>query len=79
MKRVLISEFKTHCISLLRNMAVTGEGIIVTLRGKPVAKVVPYSDQTPAGVVLGRGRGTAKIAGDIVNFTASEDWEVMKD
>ena len=35
------SEFKAKCLALLDEVAETGETIIVTKRGKPVARVEP--------------------------------------
>ena len=37
---VAISEFKAKCIQLIKTSAETGEDLVVTLRGKPLARVV---------------------------------------
>lgn len=39
--QVAASEFKAKCLALLDQVAETGETIVVTKRGKPVARVVP--------------------------------------
>jgi prevent-host-death family protein len=41
MKLVAVSEFKSHCLSLLEDVARTGEPILVTKRGKPLARITP--------------------------------------
>ncbi|MFL5380009.1 MAG: type II toxin-antitoxin system Phd/YefM family antitoxin, partial [Myxococcales bacterium] len=41
MKRVAASLFKTRCLKLLDEVAETGEPIVITKRGRPVARVIP--------------------------------------
>jgi prevent-host-death family protein len=43
-KRVSAGEFKAKCLALLDDVARTGDTIVVTKRGKPVAKVVPIKE-----------------------------------
>jgi prevent-host-death family protein len=38
------SQFKAKCLALLDEVAATGESIVVTKRGKPVAQVVPAEE-----------------------------------
>jgi prevent-host-death family protein len=40
-KTVKVSEFKAKCLKLLAEVADTGEDLVVTKRGKPLARVVP--------------------------------------
>lgn len=40
MKEIAVSEFKARCLGLLAEVATTGEEIVVTKRGTPVARVV---------------------------------------
>ncbi len=42
-------EFKTKCLSLLDEVAESGETLVVTKRGKPVARVVPFEESRPLG------------------------------
>ena len=37
---IAISEFKAKCIQLMKSSAESGEELVVTLRGKPLARVV---------------------------------------
>jgi len=48
-------EFKAHCLQLMDEVAATGQPIIITKRGKPVAKLVPLEP-----VVRERKPGSAK-------------------
>jgi len=45
--------------------------IVITKRGKPVARLVPVDDESP--VIFGRLKGTVRILGDI--FSTGERWE----
>jgi prevent-host-death family protein len=38
------SRFKAECLALLDEVAATGTELIVTKRGRPVARVVPLAD-----------------------------------
>ena len=76
MKRVVVSEFKAKCIALLRKARETGEPILITRRGEPIARVEPVRevpDERPLGVF----RGRMKIRGDIVQADSSEEWEAL--
>lgn len=44
------SVFKAHCLGLLDEIAATGQPVVVTKRGKPVARVVPVE---PAPTLVG--------------------------
>ena len=74
MKTMLISDFKMHCASEITEACRTGESIVVTRRGKPVAKVEPIIEKKPARI-LGAMKGSMKIHGDIVHSNFSSDWE----
>jgi prevent-host-death family protein len=78
MERILISEFKARCIELLKRVQATRQPLIVTLRGQPLAKVVPFEEGAEAGVKLGSRIGNAIFKGDIVHFDFSDEWEVNR-
>jgi prevent-host-death family protein len=42
MKTIPATEFKTHCLSLLNEVAKNRETLLVTRHGKPIARIVPY-------------------------------------
>lgn len=61
------TEFKAKCLKLIDEIAATRQPLVITKRGKPVARVVPIEDEaTPRGQ-FGYMRGTVTIIGDIVN------------
>lgn len=45
MKKMAAGKFKAQCLALLDEVAREHETILVTKRGKPVARVVPVADQ----------------------------------
>ena len=44
MQMVSASRFKAQCLALLDDVALTGEEIVVTKRGRPVARVVAIDE-----------------------------------
>jgi len=77
MKRNLIqhvaaADFKANCLRLLDEVAQRRRPIIVTKRGKPVAKLVPVESAPidPFGCMA----GTAKICGDIIGPIEDAGW-----
>ena len=64
-------EFKAKCLHLLDEVQQSRQEIVITKRGKPVARLVPLDEEPPA--IFGRMKGTVKILGDIVGPTG-EKW-----
>lgn len=69
MKEIGAAKFKEQCLALLDNL--DADGLIVTKRGKPVARVIPY--EANDGDLIGSLRGKIKIKGDI--FTTGLRWD----
>jgi prevent-host-death family protein len=80
MREVKAGEFKAKCLKLLDEVAATGEGLIVTKRGKPVARLVPVS--SPPERVFGALKDITEIVdlNDDLNSALDEAdlraWEV---
>ncbi len=70
---IAATEFKARCLKLMDKVSRDHEEIVITKRGKPVAKLVAVTD---ADVPRGYGcmEGTIKIIGDIV-APIDVDWE----
>jgi prevent-host-death family protein len=62
MKQIPAARFKEQCLSILDR--VDAEGIIITKRGKPVAKLIPI--RTESAELIGKLKGKVKIKGDIL-------------
>lgn len=45
------SEFKARCLGLLDEVAETKVPLVVTKRGRPVAKLVPLGEQSPPSLL----------------------------
>ena len=63
MKQLSASKFKEQCLALLDR--VDPEGIVVTKRGKPVAKLIPFG--ADSADLIGSLKGKLKIKGDILS------------
>jgi prevent-host-death family protein len=57
-------EFKAKCLGLLDEVQRRRAEIVITKRGKPVAKLVPINDSPSS--FIGSMKGTMEIVGDIV-------------
>jgi len=83
MKTMAAGEFKAKCLGLIDEVKATGKTVIITKRGKPMARLLPLEKQTPEESpesIFGFMRGMGTITGDIVSseFT-DEEWERMAD
>jgi prevent-host-death family protein len=74
MKEMPAGEFKAQCLAVMDEVLHTGEPVLITKHGKPVAKLVPAGKS--ADDVFGFMAGKVKIVGDIVGpVTPLDDWE----
>ena len=65
------TEFRARCLGLIDAVAETGREIVITKRGKPEARLVPYRRKPKS--LFGMGRGRMEILGDIVS-PMPEEW-----
>lgn len=73
---VPVSEFKAKCLALLEAVGETGDEVVVTKHGKPVASVVA---QRPSARKMHRPSLAymVRYAGDLVS-PIEADWDAMK-
>lgn len=77
MKKLPAGEFKAHCLSVIENVRKTRETVVITKRGRPVAKLIP-ADESPQHF-LGRLEGVVRIVGDIESpIEPAEIWEALR-
>ena len=69
-KTINASEFKAKCLKILDEL--DASGIVILKRGRPVARVLPISQQRPLDLV-GSLKGKLKITGDI--FRTGMKWD----
>ena len=77
MKTMIISEFKAKCIAVLRQAQRTGESLVVTRRGHPIARIDPILDEQPPRK-LGVLKGKMNIKGDLVRTDFDEEWDMLR-
>ncbi len=65
-------KFKARCLGFLDQVANSGEILIITKRGKPVARLVPIERTKSASL-----RGSVQVHGDIVG-SLGETWEAAR-
>ena len=77
MQTMGISQFKSHALKILDQVAKTKEIIIITKRGKPLAQIIPYrnsiSNHTP-----GKLSDALVFENDIVSPLGEEMWDACK-
>ena len=71
MKQIAAAKLKEQCLSILDR--VDDEGIVITKRGKPVAKLIPI--RTESATLIGSLAGRLKIRGDIL--TTGRKWDAQ--
>jgi len=79
MEQIAISKFKATCLAVLERVRKTGEPILVTRFGQPVAEILPPRDLSSRRR-FGARLGSMVILGDIVGPTGDEsEWEAAQD
>jgi len=73
MKKMAAGSFKVHCLAVMDEVQAKRESVLITKRGKPVAKLVPVGKQTDD--IFGFLAGKGKVIGDVVSPAFSpEEW-----
>ncbi len=67
------SEFKARCLRLLEEVAAGEKTLVITKRGRPIARVAPYlSSRRP---LRGSWKDSVRVRGDVVHFSVADEWE----
>lgn len=64
-------DFKARCLQLLNEIAERRETLVITLHGKPIARVVPIEPEQP---LFGALHGSVVAEQDIIALTNAQ-WE----
>lgn len=80
-RHIAAGEFKAKCLGILDEVSETCQEVIVTKRGQPIAKVIPF--RAPAKrSFFGRLKGIIEIVGDpddLINpVFPLEDYDMLK-
>ena len=77
MKTMAAGEFKAKCLKVMEQVQATRETVVITKRGRPVAKLVPVRKRRDH--IFGTLKDRFKIVGDIESpVVPLEDWEALK-
>lgn len=74
MRTIPAGQFKARCLRLLDEVAETGETIVVTKRGKPVARVEPVAE--PPSL---EGSVVYHVTDDELLFSTGEPWDAERE
>lgn len=74
MRTIAAGQFKAQCLRLLDEVAETGETIVVTKRGKAVAKIEPM-DEPPSL----KGSVIYLVDDDELLFSTGESWDAERE
>ena len=77
---IAISQFKATCLAVLDKVKRTGQPVLVTRHGKPVALIEPPPPPEIKTSWLGSFKSKGKIVGDIVSpVMDADDWKVLNE
>jgi prevent-host-death family protein len=74
-RRIKASEFRAKCLALMDEVARTGDRVIITKNGKPVAELAPH--RPPGRSIRGIFKDDLFIVGDIISPTDVK-WDAMR-
>ena len=74
-RQIAAGQFKATCLALLDEVQRERREILITKRGKPVARLVPVEGAAPE--IFGRMKGSGIILGDIVS-PIGEIWDAER-
>ena len=74
-KTITAGTFKARCLAIMDEVAAKRESVVITKRGKPVAKLVPVEKEKDDIFGFFNCKGTIEIKGDIVSpILSPEEW-----
>jgi prevent-host-death family protein len=77
MRTMRAGEFKARCLKVMDQVRATREPVLITKRGRPVAKLVPVDRR--GDDIFGCLKGVMEIVGDIESpVVAPEEWEANR-
>lgn len=74
LKEITATQFKARCLRLLDEVAETGETLVVTKHGRPVARVEP-----PPRLADLRGSGKINVSDEELIYFSMGPWDMESD
>jgi prevent-host-death family protein len=77
MRTIPAGQFKARCLRLMDEVRSTREPVLITKKGRPVAKLVPAESQPED--IFGCPKDEIKIVGDIESpIVPWEEWDALR-
>ena len=74
-KTIPAGAFKARCLAIMDEVQAKRQAVVITKRGKPVAKLVPIERQKDDIFGFFKSKGSIEIKGDIVSpVLTPEEW-----
>ncbi len=71
------AEFRANCFKILDQVKVTHKEVVITKRGKPIAKLVHFAQQNEKDPLLGSMEGLVETMDDLTKPVIDPDaWEL---
>ena len=74
MRKIPAGQFKAQCLAVMDHVSASGEPVIITNHGRPVAKLV--SAELGEDQIFGFMAGKGKIVGDVEASIPFGDWNL---
>jgi len=72
-KTIPAGTFKAQCLAIMDEVQAKRQAVVITKRGKPVAKLVPVEQEKDD--IFGFFKGKGKVTGDVVSpVLTPEEW-----
>ena len=71
---ISVSELKTHCLRIVEEVSKTRREVVITKRGKRIARLVPVDDEQQEDA-LKRLRGTLVRGFELSDFETGVRWQ----
>lgn len=77
-REISVTEFKARCLDLIERTRSSGDELLITRHGKPVARLVPVAPEPEWQSSYGRWKGKVEILGNIVQCDWSEEFDALR-
>lgn len=78
MKRMSSSDFKAKCLAVIDEVGKSGDRVVISKRGKPVAELIRYTG-VDEGAPQATLRDTVHVKGDILGYAVEpETWRSIE-
>ena len=72
-KTIPAGAFKARCLAIMDEVQAKRQSVVITKRGRPVAKLVPVEEKKDQ--IFGFLKGKGKVVGDVVSpVMTPEEW-----